>query len=92
MKKIFRDENVERVLRNSKLCEEAAKKVWNFKVTDFIIDNKTFNFTHPTWKGTWCKGGNSRLETVILIQKYCKECKKVIGKRNFSFLHLVIDE
>lgn len=89
-KKII-DENVIKVLKNEKLCKDAQNKVWNFKATDFIIDNKMFNFTHPTWKGTWCKGGNSKLETTLIIQKYCKECKKPLNKREFPFLHLVVD-
>ena len=91
MVKYIKDELAEKALVNMKLRQKAESKVWNFKATDFIIDNKTFNFTHPSWKGTWCKGGKTKLETMLLIKKYCKECKKQLQKRDLSFLHLVGD-
>ena len=91
MSRLVKNELIEKTLNTIKACEEAKNKVWNFKVKDFIIDNKTFNFTHPTWKGIWCKGGNSRLETLVLIKKYCKECKQSLNKRKFEFLHLAED-
>lgn len=91
MARIIKDEHIEKVLKNAELCKNHQTKKWNFKVTDFIIDDNTFNFTHPTWKNTWCKGGKSKLDTIALIQKYCKECNKPYKKRDLSFVHLVED-
>ena len=71
-----------------KLYEKAKNKVWDFHIKDFKID-KNFNFTHKTWCGTYCKGGNSRRETIKLINKYINESKKPWMQRNLSWLHLV---
>ena len=72
----------------SKLYEEAKNKVWDYNLEDFKI-NEHFNFTHVTWKGTYCKGGNSLVETIELINKYIDEIRKPRFQRDLSWLHLV---
>ena len=72
----------------SKLYEEAKNKVWDYNLEDFKI-NERFNFTHITWKGTYCKGGNSLVETIELINKYIDEIGKPHIQRDLSWLHLV---
>lgn len=71
----------------SKLYEKAKEKVWNYKLEDFYINNK-FNFTHKTWKGTYCKGGKTREETIEMIKEYIKSSKAPYGKRSLDWLHL----
>ena len=70
------------------LYEEAKNKKWEYNFEDFKID-ENFNFTHVSWKGTYCQGGNSVLETVELINRYIEEGSKPYGTRDLSWLHLV---
>lgn len=72
----------------TKLYEEAKNKVWDYNLEDFKI-NEHFNFTHISWKGTYCKGGNSLVETIELINKYIDEIRKPRIQRDLSWLHLV---
>lgn len=72
----------------AKLYEEAKNKVWNYSLEDFKI-NECFNFSHVSWKGTYCKGGNSLVETIELINKYIDEIRKPRFQRDLSWLHLV---
>lgn len=72
----------------TKLYEEAKNKVSKYSLEDFKI-NEHLNFTHVSWKGTYCKGGNSLMETVELINKYIDESRKPWLQRDLSWLHLV---
>ena len=88
-KKVLDDEVVRR--KELEIAYDAAKnKVWTFNEEDFTIDPK-FNFTHATWKGTYCKGGESLVDTIEIINRYIDECQKPYGKRNLSFIHIVKD-
>jgi hypothetical protein len=71
----------------SKAYEIAKKKNWNLIKDDFTID-ENFNFTHTSWKGVFCKGGDTVVATIEIINRYINECNKPYGKRDLSFIHL----
>lgn len=68
------------------LFENQKNKVFNYVLNDFIIDENN-NFYHKNWK-TKVKGGNSKSETIDIINRYIIECNKPYGKRNLNFIHL----
>lgn len=70
--------------------EVAKNKKWNLSQEDFNID-ENLNFTHATWKGVFCKGGDTVIATIEIINRYIDECNKPYGKRDLSFIHLVSD-
>lgn len=74
-------------IKVSKLFKEAKTKVWDYKFEDFSIDNN-FNFTHKSWKGTYCKGGKTKNETIKMIKEYIKSASMPYGKRELPWLHL----
>lgn len=77
-----------------KICEIAYDKArnrdWDLTEEEFTIDDN-LNFTHATWKGVFCKGGDTVLATVEIINRYIEECRKPYGTRDLSFIHLVED-
>lgn len=81
------DEDAKKRKLQSKAYEIAKKKNWNLIQDDFTIDEK-FNFTHTSWKGVFCKGGDTVVATVEIINRYIDECNKPYGKRDLSFIHL----
>lgn len=68
--------------------DKAKNRVWTFNEEDFTID-ENLNFTHATWKGTYCQGGVTLIETMEIINHYIEECQKPYGTRNLSFIHIV---
>lgn len=83
----------EEIVRRKELeiaYDTAKNKVWTFNEEDFTID-ENLNFTHATWKGIYCKGGKSLVETMEIINHYIEECQKPYGTRNLSFIHIVKD-
>lgn len=90
MTKKFKHESIQILERTLPLIKKAEAKKWLFKTKDFTIDPETFNFTHPTWHNTWCKGGTNAKETLAIIKRYCSECRKGYGKRDLSFVKIVL--
>lgn len=84
-KSIFSDEQ-KRLNENKVLFENQKNKVFNYTLNDFVIDENN-NFYHKSWK-TKVKGGNSKSETIDIINLYIEECNKPYGKRNLNFIHL----
>lgn len=84
-KSIFSDEQ-KRLNENKVLFENQKNKVFNYTLNDFVIDENN-DFYHKSWK-TKVKGGNSKSETINIINRYIEECNKPYGKRNLSFIHL----
>lgn len=77
-----------------KICEIAYDKAknrdWTLAEEEFKID-ENLNFTHATWRGIFCKGGDTVLATVEIINRYIEECRKPYGTRDLSFVHIVED-
>ena len=69
MAKKFKHESIQILERTLPLIKKAEAKKWLFKTKDFTIDPETFNFTHPTWRNTWCKGGTNVKETLAIIKQ-----------------------
>lgn len=84
-KSIFSDEQ-KRLNENKVLFENQKNKLFNYTLNDFVIDENN-NFYHKSWK-TKVKGGNSKSETINIINRYIEECNKPYGKRNLNFIHL----
>ena len=85
-KSIFSEEQ-RRLIENKILFENQKNKVFNYTLNDFVIDENN-NFYHKSWK-TKIKGGNSKSETINMINRYIVECNKPYGERNLSFIHLI---
>ena len=63
---------------------------WDLTEEDFTID-ENLNFTHATWRGIFCKGGETVVATVEIINHYIEECNKPEEKRDLSFIHIIKD-
>lgn len=68
----------------------ARNRKWDLTEEDFTID-ENLNFTHATWRGIFCKGGESVVATVEIINHYIEECNKPEEKRDLSFIHIIKD-
>lgn len=90
MSKKFKHESIQVLERTLPLIKKAEAKKWAFNPEDFTIDPVTFNFTHSSWRNTWCKGGSNTEETLEIINHYCAECKKGYGKRDLSFVKVIL--
>lgn len=86
MAKIIFSSEQQKLNETKVLFENQKNKVFNYMLNDFIIDENN-NFYHKNWK-TKVKGGNSKSETVNIINRYITECNKPYGERNLSFIHL----
>lgn len=82
------DEDIERRKALNTAYEVAKKKKWDLTQEEFIIDEQ-FNFSHATWKGVFCKGGDTVVATIEIINHYIEECNKPYGERDLSFIHLI---
>lgn len=82
--------NQEEIRRNLLIAAyDAAKNVsWDLSQEEFIID-ENLNFTHATWKGVFCKGGDTIIATVEIINHYIEEFHKQKDIRDLSFISLV---
>lgn len=87
--KIIDEDKMRRELCTAAYLMSKNKK-WDLTEEDFTID-ENLNFTHATWKGVFCKGGDTVVATVEIINRYIEECKKPYGERDLSFIHLVKD-
>ena len=86
MTKIILSDEQNRIESNKYLFENQKNKLYNYNLSDFIIDENN-NFYHKSWK-TKVKGGNSKEETINIINRYITECNKPYGERNLNFIHL----
>lgn len=86
MAKIILSDEQNRIESNKYLFENQKNKLYNYNLSDFIIDENN-NFYHKSWK-TKVKGGNSKEETINIINRYIIECNKPYGERNLNFIHL----
>lgn len=86
MAKIILSDEQNRIESNKYLFEHQKNKLYNYNLSDFIIDENN-NFYHKSWK-TKVKGGNSKEETIDIINRYIIECNKPYGERNLNFIHL----
>lgn len=86
MAKIIFSSEQQQLNETKVLFENQKNKVFNYMLNDFIIDENN-NFYHKNWK-TKIKGGNSKSETIDIINRYITECSKPYGKRNLNFIHL----
>ena len=68
----------------------SRNRKWDLTEEEFIID-ENLNFTHATWKGVFCKGGDTVIATVEIINQYIEECNKSEEKRDLSFIHIIED-
>ena len=68
----------------------ARNRKWDLTEEDFTID-ENLNFTHATWRGIFCKGGETVIATVEIINDYIEVCNKPEEKRDLSFIHIVKD-
>lgn len=68
----------------------SRNRKWDLTEEEFTID-ENLNFTHVTWKGVFCKGGNTVIATVEIINQYIEECNKSEEKRDLSFIHIIED-